>query len=104
MHIYKDLYCDEACQKNKHLILHKLRLHMGLKPSLYLIALAEGRDYFDLIPGYVLKQKYYPLKELYLMGIADGYDAAVSLAQRMIEEFTETYKTVYFKDRLWELF
>ncbi|MCR5654903.1 MAG: hypothetical protein K6G07_04620 [Lachnospiraceae bacterium] len=104
MHVYKELYCDEKCKKKKQVILHRIRVHAGLAPSVYLITLAGSDDYFDILPGYVLKQKQYPIDDLYVMGMADGYDSAVELVQEMIRDFSEQFETVYFKEQLWGLF
>lgn len=99
MHIYKDLFCDKKCEKNRRKLLKKIKYHAGLTTT-YVIALSDNQDYFDLIPGYVLKQKGYPVRELNIMGLADGYDNAVELVIRMIEDFSQKYGTVYFKNFL----
>lgn len=98
MHIYKKLYCDEQTESKKKNIIRKLRFHAGLMPDIYVIAVAQGDDYFDLIPGYTLKQKAYPMKDLHIMGLASGYDSALDLVQQMIADFTDKYETYRFKN------
>ena len=66
--------------------------------SVYVIVLSEGPDYFDLLPGYVLKQKAYPVARMHIMGLADGYDSAVALVTDMIDAFSKKYGTIRFKD------
>ncbi len=100
MHIYKKLYCDEQTESKKKKIIRKIRCHAGLSPDIYIISVADGNDYFDLIPGYTLKQKAYPIKGLHIMGFASGYDSAVELVQQMITDFTNQYETYRFKDLL----
>ena len=99
MHIYKSMFCDDVCQGKRKKIIRKIKYHAGLT-STYVIALANGNDYFDLIPGYVLKQKAYPIKDLHIMGFADGYDSAVILVIKMIGVFFDKYGTYQFKDFL----
>jgi hypothetical protein len=99
MHIYKSLYLDETTEKNTKKILRKIKYHAGLSDT-YVIALASGSDYFDLIPGYVLKQKQYPLQELCILGLAGDYDSALQLVQKMISDFSDRYGTVCFKSGL----
>lgn len=96
MHIYKKLYCDEATEPHRKKILRKLKYHGGLLDT-YVIAVACGADYFEIIPGYQFKQKAYPVKELLIMGLAEGYDSAVSLATQMVLELSEKYQTCQFK-------
>lgn len=96
MHIYKKLYCDETTEQQKKKIIRKLKYHSGLFNT-YVIAVSAGTDYFDLIPGHQFKQKAYPLKELLIVGLADGYDSAVSMTVRMIMDFSEKYGTCHFK-------
>ena len=87
MHIYKDLFCDDICQKKRKRILRKIKYHAGLT-SVYVIALSDGPDYFDLLP----------IAQMHIMGLADGYDSAVSLVTDMIQIFSEKYGTIRFKD------
>ena len=98
MHIYKKIYCDEQTESNKKKIARKIKYHAGLNSDVYIISVADGNDYFDIIPGYVLKQKSYPIKGLHIMGFASGYDSAVVLVQQMIGDFTNQYETYRFKD------
>jgi hypothetical protein len=99
MHIYKKLYCDAETGPHKKKIIRKIKYHGGLA-KIYVITLADGNDYFDLIPGYALKQKAYPIKELHIMGLASGYDNAVELVQQMLADFTKQYDTYWFKEFL----
>lgn len=97
MHIYKELFYDDICRKKRKRILRKIKYHAGLT-SVYVIVLSEGPDYFDLLPGYVLKQKAYPVARMHIMGLADGYDSAVALVTDMIDAFSKKYGTIRFKD------
>jgi len=101
MYVYNKLVCDEATKKHKSKILRKIKYHGGMT-STYVITLAGGNDIFDLIPGYVFKQKSYPTKDLYIMGLADGYDAAVDLSSQMIAKFFDQYGSYDIKKILFE--
>lgn len=96
MHVYKELLCDDQCKKQRKRILRKIKYHAGLTKT-YVVALSEGPDYFDIIPGYVFKQKCYPTNELHILALADGYDSAVALVMELIEKFHNQYETYQFK-------
>lgn len=97
MHIYNNLYCDAETEPQKRKIIRKIKYHGGLA-DIYVIALSGGEDYFDLIPGYVLKQKAYPTKDIHIVGLAAGYGSALELVQQMIADFSEHYGTYRFKN------
>ncbi|MBP3458448.1 MAG: hypothetical protein J6K58_04505 [Lachnospiraceae bacterium] len=97
MHIYKNLYCDAETLPQKKKILRKIKYHGGLL-DVYVITVSEGKDYFDLIPGYSFKQKSYTTKNLHIVGLAAGYEGAVELVQQMIADFTGQYGTYRFKN------
>lgn len=99
MHIYKELFGDEKSLKNRKKIIRKIKYRGGLANT-YIISLADNADYFDIIPGYVLKQKKYPIKDLHIMGFADGYDSAVVIVTEMITVLSEKFGTVFFKEFL----
>ena len=96
MHIYKNLYCDGDTDSRKKKIIRKIKYHGGLT-GIYVIAVSSGQDYFDLIPGYALKQKSYPIKDLLIMGLAGSYDSAVELVVKIMEDFCAKYGTCQFK-------
>ncbi|MGN0132957.1 MAG: hypothetical protein ACI4AA_10985 [Lachnospiraceae bacterium] len=97
MHIYKKLYCDAETEPQKRKIIRKIKYHGGLL-DIYVITVSDGRDYFDLIPGYAFKQKAYPTGDLHIVGLASGYESAVELVRQMIDDFSEQYKTYRFKN------
>ena len=101
MHYYRELYLDEKTQKEKIKILRKIKFHAGLYKT-YIIALSEGKDYFDLIPGYVFKQRSYPSKDMMILGLAKDYESAVSLATKAFSDMSAKYGTCFFKEKLLE--
>lgn len=97
MHIYNKLYCDAVTEPQKRKIIRKIKYRAGLG-DIYVIAVSDGADYFDLIPGYVLKQKAYPTKDIHIVGLASGYESALELVQQMIADFSKHYETYRFKN------
>lgn len=52
-----------------------------------MITLASGeKNLLDIIPSHELLQKGYPKKQLYVIGLAKGYDEAVEVAASVIDE------------------
>lgn len=96
MHIYKKLYCDEQLRAKKEKILRKIKYHGGLR-DVFVIAVSEDPDYFDLIPGSSMKQRRYPVKEMHIMGLAFGYEGALDMVQQIIADLTAQYETYQFK-------
>ena len=97
MHFYSKLYLDDKTKDQYKKIRRKLKYHAGLFNT-YIIAVSEGRDYFDLIPGFVFFFFSYPVKDMLVLGLADGYDSALDLATKAFNDLTEEYGTVYFKE------
>lgn len=99
MYVLKELVTDEICQKKKNSILRKIRMNAGLVDT-YLICLAKNNDIFDIIDCSNLKQKGYPKKDLYILGIAKGKESAVELAARLVASFSQVYGMDNFKEGL----
>ena len=99
MYIFKELVTDEKCASKKNRILRKIRMNAGLL-DIYLICLAKNSDYFDIIDCSNLKQKGYPKKDLYILGLAEGKESAVELASRLVVSFSEIYGIKDFKKQL----
>lgn len=100
MYVLKELVTDETCVGIKKSILRKIRMNAGLL-DIYLVCLAKNNDIFDIIDCSNLKQKGYPKKDLYILGIAKGKENAMELAARLVVSFSEIYGMEYFKDELY---
>ncbi len=103
MYIYKELVTDENCDAIRSKIIRKIRMNIGLIDT-YLICLAHNSDIFDIIDCTNLKQKGYPKKDLYILGIARGKTSAVELAAKLFVSLSEIYgmdefKQILFKQR-----
>ena len=83
---YDDLYVGESIVHKTNKIKWKIRHNAG-QINIYVITLASGeKNLLDIIPSHELLQKGYPKKQLYVIGLAKGYDEAVDLVVQMAEE------------------
>ncbi len=99
MTFYSGLYCDENIQKKKKKIIRKIRRNAG-QLGVYVIALSESSDLFDIFHVGMLKQAYFPKEDLHILGLASSYEMAVNLAVQMVTDFFAIYGTWQFKEKL----
>ncbi len=84
MKFYRNLYVSESIE-DPGMIKWKLKHGVG-QFSLYIIALAQNTDQLDIFNSALLKQKYFDRKNLFIVGLAKGYEEAVILVIRILEE------------------
>lgn len=83
---YEKLYVGESIVHKTNKIKWKIRRHAG-QVDIYVIALASNTEnLLDIIPSRELLQKGYPKKELFIVGLAKGYEEALSVAASIVEE------------------
>ena len=83
---YDDLYVGESIIHKTNKIKWKI-LHNAGQIRIYVITLASNnKNLLDIIPSQELMQKGYPKKDLYVVGLAKGYDEAVDVAESIIDE------------------
>ena len=99
MYIYKDLFTDEFASENKKKILRRLWMNIG-QIDIFLIFINQGEDQFDIVNSSILKQKHYPKKDLYLLGIAKGWESACELSGKIYSGLSERYGSISFKQEL----
>lgn len=86
MKFYTSLYIGESVKKPKK-VMRKLKSgSQGILSNIYVIVMAEGTDQLEIYAAKYLRQSYYKRNPLYVIGIAQGYEEAVSLVTRMVEE------------------
>lgn len=86
MRWYDRLYVGESIAAKAGRIKWKISHNAGTV-SIYVIALASNPDnLLDIIPARELLQKGYPKKDLMIIGLAKGYEEALGVVQRIIEE------------------
>ncbi len=80
----KDLYLGKSIRKPEKL---KWKLRHGAGTfNVQVITLAENSDQLEIYPGAVMKQKYFPVSSLYVVGLAGNYGEALELVTQMITE------------------
>lgn len=84
--IYHDLYVSECWLKKRAKIISKLKKNR-LQPQVYLITLSQGKqNNLEFFPSILLKQKLFHDSELLVVGLADGYDDALVLIERIVSD------------------
>ncbi|MDD2972950.1 MAG: hypothetical protein PHE02_12570 [Lachnospiraceae bacterium] len=90
MKFYRYLYTSEKYQDKKQKICKKLKWNIG-QLNVYVITLSEGDDLLDIFHCALLKQKTFPRKHLFVVGIADGYGEALELSRTIVQDiYTRT--------------
>ncbi len=87
MYFCRNLYTSPSIKAKRKKIMWKLRTGRP-QPVIYVIALAQNSDLFEIYHSGLLKQKYYRKKENrpYIVGLAAGYGQAVSLVTDILED------------------
>lgn len=86
---YCDLYVSDGLKRKKNKILKKL-MERALQPTLYILALTQGeQNHLEFYPALLLQQPWYDDAEIFVVGIADGYDAAVFLVEEIARQVLE---------------
>ena len=86
MEFYKDLYVSEFLEKKRNKLVRDIR-HKESYPSIYVIVLpACDHNQLELYSSIMLKQKVYDRDDLFIVGIADGYDDALMIVQRIYDD------------------
>lgn len=83
---YENLYIGESIIHKKDRIIWKIRHNAG-QINIYVITLASNeKNLLDIIPSQELLQRGYPKSQLYIVGLAKGYDEAVTVAASIVDE------------------
>ncbi len=81
---YRDLYVGESIADQTEKVKWKIRRGIG-QLHIYVIAPASNpQNLLDIIPARELLQKYYPKKEMYVIGLAKGRAEAEQVAAELI--------------------
>lgn len=84
MRFAKGLYTGEGI-RNSRKVKWKLK-HRAGQINLYIIALCNGSDQLEIYHCALLQQHFYRSNPPYIVGIAKGYQEAVELVQKMLED------------------
>ena len=83
---YRNLYVGESIRHKKKRIIHKIR-HRSFFTRAYVITLsASHSNLLDIYAASEFHQKYFPVKQLIILGIAGDEDEAYELAAGIIME------------------
>ena len=83
---YCDLYVSECWQKKKAKIIRKLRANR-VQPQVYIAALAQdSQNELEFFSSILLKQHVFDNADIFVVGVADGYDEALLMIRDIAEE------------------
>ena len=86
MKLYHDFYVCEHQQKNKKEWIQKLQ-SCSLFPNVYLITLAGGKqNQLEFFSSILLQQQIIRESDLFVVGLADGYEEALELTEMITQE------------------
>lgn len=86
---YCDLYVSDGLKRKKNKILKKL-MERALQPTIYVLALTQGENKsLEFYPSILLRQPWYDDAQIFVIGLADGYDGAVYLVEEIAREVLE---------------
>jgi hypothetical protein len=97
MRWYRKLYIGKTARTKRYKIVWKVRRRAGML-GVYLITLASNEDnLLDIIDSSLLLQPHFKGEDFFIVGIACGYDEALEVTTKIIEELYA--KTGGFKIR-----
>ena len=83
---YRNLYVSDSIGDKANRIKWKINHNAGTI-SVYVIAFASNsQNLLDIIPAQELLQKAYPKNQLYVVGLAKGYEEAIETAAKIVLE------------------
>lgn len=81
---YNNLYVGENAKKRKHKIIMRALRHKP-QAGVYMITLpVNEKDALEIYPSYILLQKHYRKKDMFVVGIGEGRDEALCVVQEII--------------------
>lgn len=97
MYFYKNLYLSDNLSKKKNRICWNIKHNRG-QLNVYVIAVAYGKDLFEIYHSATLMQKGFPKEQVYIMGFASSNEEAMELLTNIVKDFMKRYDTIYFKE------
>lgn len=83
---YRRLYIGENARKDRYRIVGKVKWKRPQHDS-YLITLPSNeQNLLDIYPANAMLWRYFRRSDIFVLGIAKGYDEATELACRIVEE------------------
>ena len=102
MEFYEDLYISEFLKNKKNKLIKDIK-RKNARPDIYIITLPLcDHNQLEFFSTLMLKQKIYDEKDIFIVGIADGYLDALYLVQDIYNDiYSKTGSTDirrYFED------
>lgn len=86
---YQELYTGESIKGKTEKIKWKINHNAG-QIQVYMISFASNPDnLLDIIPAWNVMQKHYPKKNLWIVGLAKGWEEAVEVVTQIVAEVYE---------------
>lgn len=82
------LYLSRSLQNKERQLKWKLKCGKIL-PEIYVITFTKNQDLLEIYQSVQLIQKFYKKNPPYIIGIADGYNNAVELVQKILSDALE---------------
>lgn len=87
---FENLYMDEKVKRRKKHCMKRVESGKLLKKSYTVIALASNEEaLFDIIESREFFFRHYQRSEIYIAGLASGYDSALELLSQMLKDSFE---------------
>lgn len=92
MKYYHNLYLSENLVEKKDEMLYKLE-HHKIQLNKYVIVLPKnGKNHLEFYDTVLLSQSFYKHQELFVVGIADGFEEALLLVKIIVQEVYDATK------------
>ena len=98
MNYYYDLYLDEKCKKEKQTIIDKIENDQW-QLSVHLIFLSKSvQNQLDICHSALFLQKKLSKEDVFVIGIANGYQEALELVEKITQDVYDETKGTDFKN------
>lgn len=93
MRYYKELYIGRGIEKKQEKICRRLEQNQ-FQWNTYLVVIPEhDRNQLEIYQAALLMQRSFVPKDLFVVGIAKGYEEAMALVEEIVEDVYERTKT-----------
>ncbi len=83
---YDHLYVGEKAKKHRFSIIQSIRQKKAGSDIYVITPPSNGNNILDIYPVTTLYQEYYEKKNMLILGIASGYQDALTLAGRIVDQ------------------
>lgn len=98
MRYYRYLYFSDGLEKKREKIIRKIEKGK-FQPTIHLLVLsANERNQLEILNSIYLLQPNYPKEDLFVVGIADNYDNALELVEKISQEVYDNTKGANIRD------